>query len=254
MTWLVVNASAAGTSHAADKKPCEDRSLARVEARREKEPLLMLFAADGAGSARCGGKGAELAVEAAAKFVSKRYAEKKSLALDEKLAEKCVRAARQKIIDEAARKKAVARDYACTFLGVIGTPSATLLMQVGDGGIVVDTGNGLEVPITPPSGEYANMTNFITDENAMDALATRALQGGVKKAALFTDGLQRLALKMDSNTAHEPFFTNFFKVLATADKSREKALQKELEQFLQSPAVNDRTDDDKTLVLAHWIE
>lgn len=40
-------------------------------------------------------------------------------------------------------------------------------MQIGDGGVVVDFGHGLQLPLTPMVGEYANMTHFITDEDAV---------------------------------------------------------------------------------------
>jgi hypothetical protein len=59
---------------------------------------------------------------------------------------------------------------------------------------------------------------------------------------------------MATNTAHVPFFTPFFNVLATATAAQEDHLQAELVRFLQSSAVNERTDDDKTLALAHWVE
>jgi hypothetical protein len=126
-------------------------------------------------------------------------------------------------------------------------------MQIGDGGIVVDVGNGLAVPINPMAGEYANMTNFVTDENAIDVLAVAVLPARPAKVAVFSDGVQRLALNMATNTAHVPFFTPFFTVLATATAVQEDHLQAELARFLQSPAVNERTDDDKTLALAYWV-
>ncbi|MDY0748430.1 hypothetical protein SNE35_28280 [Paucibacter sp. R3-3] len=55
---------------------------------------------------------------------------------------------------------------------------------------------------------------------------------------------------MATNTAHEPFFAPFFKVLAAAAATQEDELQSALVRFLGSPAVNERTDDDKTLALA----
>jgi hypothetical protein len=160
---------------------------------------------------------------------------------------------REKIYAAADQQGAKARDYACTFLGVVASPSATLLMQIGDGGIVVDVGNGLEVPITPMTGEYANMTNFVTDQNAIGVLAVSVLPSRADKIAVFSDGIQRLALNMATNTAYEPFFIPFFTILATARKRQERYLKIALEQFLNSSAVNERTDDDKTLVLAHWV-
>jgi hypothetical protein len=102
-------------------------------------------------------------------------------------------------------------------------------------------------------GEYANMTNFVTDENAIELLAVRVLPALADRVAVFSDGIQRLALNMATNTAHTPFFTPFFTVLATATAAQEDYLQVELARFLQSPAVNERTDDDKTLALAYWV-
>lgn len=253
MTWRVVAASAVGTSHTATGTACQDSCLAQVETDPPKPPLLTIFVADGAGSAAHGGIGAELAIEAAAEFVGKHYA-RTEFALNDHWAVECVQAVRAKIYAAADQQGAKARDYACTFLGVVASPFATLLMQIGDGGIVVDVGNGLEVPITPMTGEYANMTNFVTDENAIDVLAVVAQSTRAEKVAVFSDGIQRLALNMATNTAHAPFFTPFYEVLARATAAQEDHLQAELARFLQSPAVNERTDDDKTLALAHWID
>lgn len=253
MTWRVVAASAVGTSHTATGTDCQDSCLAQVETDPAKPPLLTIFVADGAGSAPHGGTGAELAIEAATVFVGQQYAQFVEFALNDYWAVELIQAVRAKIYATADQQGAKARDYACTFLGVVASPFATLLMQIGDGGIVVDVGNGLEVPITPMAGEYANMTNFVTDENAIDVLMVAALPARPEKVAVFSDGIQRLALNMATNTAHAPFFTPFFRVLATATAVQEDYLQAELVRFLQSPAVNERTDDDKSLALAYWV-
>lgn len=253
MTWLVVAASVVGTSHVATGSPCQDSCLARVETDPGKPPLLTIFVADGAGSAAYGAAGADLAIEAAAAFVGEHYATPE-FALTDAWAVDCIQAVRARIYAEAERNASRARDYACTFLGVIASPLGTLLMQVGDGAIVVDVGGGLTVPIAPMAGEYANMTHFVTDEDAVDVLAVEVLPAGARKVAVFTDGLQRLALNLTDNTAHEPFFAPFFAVLATATAAQEEDLRAELVRFLSSPAVNERTDDDKTFVIALWSE
>ena len=252
MTWRVVAASAAGISHIDNGRACEDSCFAQVESDSATQPLLTIFVADGAGSAAKGCMGASLAIEAATEFVGQQDSQS-GFTLNDHWATECIQAVRERIYAGAERQGAKPRDFACTFLGVIATPYATLLMQIGDGGIVIDIGSGLELPIIPMTGEYANMTNFITDDNAIDVLAVRVFSNRADKIAVFSDGIQRLALTMATNTVYAPFFTPFFTVLSAATATQENLLQAELEQFLQSPAVNERTDDDKSLALAYWV-
>jgi hypothetical protein len=253
MSWRVVAASAVGTSHISAGTECQDDCYAIVETDISKPPLLTIFVADGAGSAIKGRDGAELAMEAASAFVSNEYCKAIELSITEDLAIECVKAVRAKIFEAASQSGSNARDYACTFLGVVASPSTTLLMQIGDGGIVVDVGAGLTLPIVPMTGEYANMTMFVTDDNAIDVLSVKILSSRADKVAVFSDGVQRLALNMANNTAHQPFFTPFFSVLAKLSSEQEDYLTAELLKFLNSSAVNERTDDDKTLALAHWV-
>jgi hypothetical protein len=65
---------------------------------------------------------------------------------------------------------------------------------------------------------------------------------------MFTDGLQRLLLHYETQTPHIPFFEPVFAQLENAECCAR--LNEELRSFLDSRAVNQRTDDDKTLVLA----
>lgn len=252
MTWRVVSSSVVGTSHTANGIACQDSCAAQVQKHLSNTPLLTIFVADGAGSAIHGGIGAELAIEAAMDFIN-QHCSLSEFTLNDYWAVECIQSVRERIYTVANQQELKARDYACTFLGVIASPFITLLMQIGDGGIVVDIGNGLEVPISPMIGEYANMTHFITEKNAIDILAVEILPARLEKVAVFSDGIQRLAMNMSSNTAYSPFFTPFFTVLETASFEEEEDLCTKLASFLQSQAVNERTDDDKTLAFAHWI-
>lgn len=249
MSWRTVGASEVGTSHIASGRACEDSCWAQVEQTASGTPFLTLFVADGAGSAAKGGEGAELAIQAAIAFIEEKLT-LPEFGLSDELATQCVISIREKIYAKAEMDGLTARDFACTFLGVLSSKIGTLVLQIGDGGVVIDVGNGLEVPIVPMSGEYANMTHFITDEDAVNQLETKVFPSIAIRVAVFSDGLQRLALNMSNNTAHEPFFANFFNVLASAKPDQEEQLQYALVRFLQSPAVNERTDDDKTLALA----
>lgn len=252
MTWRLVYASEVGTSHAHTATPCQDSCWALVDRLGDGQPILSVFVADGAGSAANGGEGAELAIEAAAAFIAKKVKEGE-FGLNDRLATDMVLAIRDRIYAAAEAKKLRARDFACTFLGLLSTAVGTLVLQVGDGGVVLDTGAGLEVAIVPMSGEYANMTRFVTDEDAVTVLATKTYPDRALKVAAFTDGIQRLALNLATNTPHEPFFAPFFNGMAKANSEQEHQLQGLLVKFLGSSAVNERTDDDKTLALALWM-
>lgn len=97
------------------------------------------------------------------------------------------------------------------------------------------------------------MTHFVTDDDAIDILVSKIFTEPVQKAAAFSDGIQRLALHLATNSVHEPFFAPFFKVLNDATAEQEDQLQQALIKFLNSDAVNERTDDDKTLALASLV-
>jgi len=249
LIWRVVGASEVGTSHIAVGRGCEDSCWAQVGLTASNLPFLQLFVADGAGSASNGGEGAELAIQAAVAFIDKKL-ELPEFGLSDELATQCVIAIREKVYARADALGLKARDFACTFLGVLSCQLGTLVLQIGDGGIVLDVGQGLEVPVVPMSGEYANMTHFLTDDDAINQMVTKTFPSIALRVAVFSDGLQRLALNMADNTAYEPFFSNFFTVLGGSAPDQEDQLQGALVRFLQSSAVNDRTDDDKTLALA----
>jgi hypothetical protein len=127
-------------------------------------------------------------------------------------------------------------------------------MQIGDGGIVLDFGEGYELAIEPMVGEYANMTHFVTDEDAVRILSTSLYQNVALRVAAFTDGVQRLALNLAESSPHAPFFDPFFRVLENTQADMEDALGAALRRFLQSDAVNERTDDDKTLIFALRVD
>lgn len=216
------------------------------------DPLLSMFVADGAGSAERGGEGAELAIEAASAFIAKKI-RLGEFGLSDILANDLILAVRERIYAVADDNGMAARDYACTIIGVLSSSSGTLVLQIGDGGVVIDTGDGLELAIVPMSGEYANMTHFVTDDDAVSVLKTITYPGSALKVAAFTDGIQRLALNLTTNTPHEPFFEPFFNGMARATEEQVDQLEGLLLKFLGSQAVNDRTDDDKTLALAILI-
>ncbi len=161
--------------------------MAQVDVLPNHQPLLSIFVSDGAGSADRGGEGAELAIEAAASFVAKKVAQGE-FGLSDALATDLVIAVRKHIFSRAEAENLTARDFACTFLGVMSSEGGTLVLQVGDGGVVLDVGQGLEVAVVPMTGEYANMTHFVTDE---DAVALKTASAACRPVATSTCSARR---------------------------------------------------------------
>jgi hypothetical protein len=115
--------------------------------------------------------------------------------------------------------------------------------QVGDGAAVAAE-NGVYTALTQPQrGEFANETFFIVMDGARpDVYSARRR---IESLALTTDGLTRIAMEK-GNQPHAPFFKPLFDFAAQAG---DEAAQ-QLAGFMASERVCERSDDDKTLVLA----
>jgi hypothetical protein len=66
---------------------------------------------------------------------------------------------------------------------------------------------------------------------------------------LFSDGLQRLALDLNLQIPHPGFFKAMFPPLQSPQEGFAQELSSSLAAFLSSNRINDRSDDDKTLIL-----
>jgi hypothetical protein len=137
---------------------------------------------------------------------------------------------------------------ATTLAVVIAGPRSTSFFQIGDGGIIVRNHGVYGVVFWPQSGEYANSTNFVTSEDYRDWLDFLTVAESCSDIALLTDGLERLALSFNQQTPHAPFFQPLFNALRNTDDL--PGLSEGLRTFLGSTSVQNRSDDDKTLILA----
>jgi hypothetical protein len=141
------------------------------------------------------------------------------------------------------------RDLACTLVAALIADDSAAFLQVGDGSVVtVNADSEYHVVFWPEQGEYANTTFFVTGPDASDRLRVEVRSAPVQDVALLTDGLQHVALRYESRSAHAPFFSPMFARLRLEEHWR--ALAEPLKGFLSSEAVSKRTDDDCTLVLA----
>jgi hypothetical protein len=249
--WKVIRASVVGTSHTDSNLLCQDECYADVMQIADGLDYLVCLVSDGAGSAKEGGKGAELACITARSSIEATIGNLRSFALlDESLVFEWIRDIQSVIYEKADLNALTARDYACTLLGAVIGSDKAVFFQIGDGAIVASSGYAQGVVFWPDSGPYANMTYFVTEEDALAHLHVTITDAHIDEVALFSDGIQRLALSFEQCTPHTPFFEPMLNVLRTQNPFECEALDHQLARFLSGPQINQRTDDDKTLVLA----
>lgn len=245
-SWRWVAASAPGTSHIATQVPCQDAFGACLTG----EGALILVAADGAGSAARAEEGARTACEVTVDLLEATLTVGGVPRFSREDAVACLDCVVEILRARAETAGVPLRDYACTLLVAVAGWGGAVFFQIGDGAIVVRDASGCRPVFWPETGEYANTTYFITGANAARHLRFYAGATPVRDLAVLTDGLQMLALQFSDQTVHEPFFDPMFDRLRREPPGMSAGLSAQLEAFLGSAAVNARTDDDKTLLLA----
>ncbi len=247
-SWKWVAASQRGTAH-------EARGESRQDAYRVLTAgnFIIAIACDGAGSARYGGAGAALAARMIPEFAQNSIARSGCQPeIDEIVEWLC--AVRDVIFNAAERRNCEPGAFASTLVLAISDGSTTQTIHIGDGAIVARPVSGPDYQVLswPHNGHYASETFFITDSCVH--LHAAVYEAPIDQLAVMTDGIERLALDFRERCAHPGFFTRMFAPLAplapTAMHGREPVLSRKLRNFLGSTPVKERTDDDKTLILA----
>lgn len=245
--WHFVAASVAGTSHTIDSVPCQDAAEGRI-VEHGGQNFFLAVCSDGAGSATHAQIGSTKAVAVGLDIVGAFVSENGLDDVNRDVVLSWFSEIRKALQQEAAQLAIELADLHCTLLmAVLGTDKS-LFAQVGDGAMVIERGATLEIVFWPQSGEFTNANYFLTTADLASQVEIAILPESPDQLAVFTDGLERLVLNFAAKCPHEPFFRQMFSAMfATQDPSR---LKENLCSFLSSERVNDRTDDDKTLVLA----
>ena len=247
--WRHIAQSLQGPSHVADGTACQDSNIVHVLGNGSTGTLIACVA-DGAGSAKFSDTGSTIAcnsvLESAAAHFESNGGRFDDLSREDVL--HWCEDARARIQSEASARSCNCRELATTLCVAIAAPDCSVFFQIGDGAIIVGSHGIYGVVFWPQSGEYANSTNFLTADDYQDRLEFLTTTSRCSDIAVFTDGLERLALRFDSQTPHGPFFVPLFRALRSANDL--DGLNEGLRQFLASDSVQVRSDDDKTLILA----
>lgn len=250
--WRYAGVSVQGTAHLRDCTPCQDCGLVDVVTAADRSPVLVAVAADGAGSAANARLGAIRACEAFASF-QRLKVPWSPLQFVPDIADVILRDVIAHIADEAANVSEDTSTFACTLLGCVIQDDLAMFVQVGDGAMVyrIDSDPVWRLALEPHRGEFVGHTVFVTSSDAPRQMRVLTVEERVAEIALMTDGVEFLAIQQATATPHTPFLEHVMRGLrheARAGYSSDH--HRFLEDFLSSAAVCERTDDDKTLILA----
>jgi Protein phosphatase 2C len=254
--WRVAHSSVIGTSHEKTGLPCQDAGCCTIVSDPDGRHVLLAVASDGAGSASRSLDGATLAVD---RFLLEFGDATRRSGLDgitKEFVEGWLSRVRSEVRDRAETHDVSPREFACTVLGSVVGHDRAAFFQIGDGAIIIsnrDEPGDYGWVFWPQHGEFANQTNFITQDDALEILEFEIEERCIDEIAIFTDGIERLVLDLQERTAPAAFFRTLFGWLVQTEPaavSAEIPKSEVVSRYLASKRVNDRTDDDKTLILA----
>jgi len=245
MNVQVAGASVQGTGHKKHNIPCQDAHIHRVI-----DDYVVVCVADGLGSATLSHIGSAQAVEVALEAIQYQPpiddADKAQKIMSDVFEQ--VNHRLQCLADENG---SAIRDYATTLICVTLFANFITVAHIGDGAVVVSHAGHLELISAPQNGEYVNEVTPVTSEKFIASVQITFKLMDVDCVAVFTDGLERLALDLREKKPFQPFFEPLFK--AISNPVTDGDLSSSLDAFLNSDRVCERTDDDKTLVLVGKI-
>jgi serine/threonine protein phosphatase PrpC len=254
MAWRAVVRSSVGTRHQKQQQPCQDYGKYCIL---NHQDVVVGAVADGAGSAKHADVGAKLAVETVITIFreivrSPQPEEPLSRPLNNKEARKLFSKIVAEVIatleEKAVQENYAIADLACTLLVFVATPHWLAAMQIGDGFMVVGLqGKEHQLLFQPDKGEFVNQTTFVTSAHALDEMQVNVVSGSQKFICASTDGLERVAIRMNDWTPFPPFFQPLEEYLWETPEPEQD--DQYIQNFLTSERLNARTDDDKTLLL-----
>ena len=250
--WRYAQASVIGLAHLNQETECQDRVTCQTLATKNGE-ILIAAVADGAGSTSHGQIGAEIACQL---FVTEiksflRSSGESVKSISEDFGKYWVNYFQKKLEETAQKDEKELREYASTFIGAIVGENIAVFFQIGDGAAVYSVSGAAEsyhFAIAPLESEYVNMTEFLTDKTAIEQFRYALIEENIEDLILFSDGIYAVAVNYQTNQPHEPFLMPMIAPLRNTNAPN--GLNEKLEKFLSSPKINEKTDDDKTIILA----
>lgn len=251
MSWRVVASSVEGVSHIESGVPCQDAHGHRLMP----NDTLLAAIADGAGSARLSQEGARRAVatciESLAVAVQDVEHWSQKALFDALLG--AFSDARSAIVAVAASESQKISEFATTLTCAVVTPDWLAVGQIGDGMAITRADGGPLSTVTHPhKGRFVNETQFLTRDHALEYVDIIVRRQRIRQLALSTDGLVNVATFHPDYRPSRDFFSPLFSFATKATNGQ--LAEHRLGQLLRSDRISKGTTDDKTLLVAIWVD
>ncbi|MBW4626717.1 MAG: protein phosphatase 2C domain-containing protein [Brasilonema octagenarum HA4186-MV1] len=206
--WRGIYATTIGRSHlhSHPQVPCQDAAKAISK------PRAGIFVADGAGSARLSHFGSKAVVEGLGEFTHSIESIHQNILDREQIlncnesnegkeyAYKFIKYAIERLRELSEQKECRVDDLKCTLLMTVLGKHYLFWLKVGDGFIVVEKDNKLELLGSVGKGEFANQTTFLSERLKDEAIYYGFLPvQNVTGIAAFTDGAAETLVSMDGS-------------------------------------------------------
>lgn len=250
--WRVAGATVTGAYHGVRGDACQDRHSVWVTP----GGALIALVSDGAGSARMGGEGAAMLCEQVTDALVEAIGSARPIASRAMLLRCCravcagVRSARAQALFDVGPDGALS-DYHATLVGAVVVPGmGGLFFHIGDGAALALSPETSRWIMSPPrNGEYSHETYFFTEHDWRRNLRFKLIEPGFDTIFVMSDGVTDVGLKK-VGARFEPFLPFFEPIGRFLGEAERVAGEEALTATLDSAAVRERTDDDKTLVWA----
>ncbi len=241
--WRIANAKVIGTSHQRIGTPCQDGFYVLTCG-----DTLIVAVSDGLGSAAHSEIGSELASKTAVSLVVKAIEASQNPDYAQ-ICNAAFESARAQLVTRAQLDNREIRDYACTLLLVILTPTAWAIQHIGDGAVVgIAPDTSVRTLSTPDNGEFINSTYPLTSTDYTSHMRFATGNETLYGIAVVSDGVQPMCINYKTGAAYPGFFAPLVQWLAgLEDLTHADDI---LETMLDSAQFRQKSDDDMTLVLA----
>jgi hypothetical protein len=261
MQWRIARSSVIGTGHIQADMPCQDSNYVM-----QIGDSVIIAVSDGLGSASHSDVGAKFACQDIVERLASAMTPKERSFFEyittfikrpapatidmHALMSTAVTETRNALADLAARDQREMREYACTLLVAILSPTAWHVIHIGDGAVVgIESATQVRTLSAPDNGEFINVTVPLTSSDYVQHLRYSNGNDALYGIALLSDGVQPMCINYRTGAAYPGFFTPLISWLASMPEDNLATASTVLHSLLDSDKLRQKSDDDMTFVM-----